>query len=380
MKDSNRWVGLDVHAETIAVAVAELDGEVRSLGTIPNREDSIRKLIRKLGRPETLAVCYEAGPCGYVVYWQLAALGVHCDVVAPTLIPVKTGDRVKTDRRDATKLARSYRSGDLTSVWVPDRAHEALRDLVRAREAAKYDQTRARQRLSKFLLRHGLRAPEGTKPWTLKYLRWLQTLRFEHVALTSTHAEYVAEIEHQQARIKRIDDAIDLAVEQSSEEMRAVVSALQALKGIAKLSAVSIAVEVGSFTRFNKARQLMAYAGQVPREHSSGNRVRRGSITKTGNVHLRRIIGEAAWAYRHSPARRRGLMARLKGQSQEVQAISWKAQCRLHARYHRLAARGKPKGAVVTAIGRELLGFVWAIGVHAERAPTRQPKSGEKAA
>src|SRR6201997_4523674 len=190
-----RFLGLDVHAETITVAIAEPDGEVRSLGTIPNREESVRKLVKKLGPDEQLRACYEAGPTGYVLYWQLTGLGVQCEVVAPTLVPVKAGDRVKTDRRDATKLARSYRAGDLTAVWVPDAAHEALRDLVRAREDAKQDQQRARQRLGKFLLRHGKR-PEGTmKSWTNKYMEWLEhQVHFEQPALEATFLDYVHEV------------------------------------------------------------------------------------------------------------------------------------------------------------------------------------------
>src|SRR5438034_5877200 len=169
MKETLRFLGLDVHAETIAAAIAEPDGEVRSLGTIPNRLESVRKLLKKLGPVEKLRACYEAGPTGYVLYWQLAELGVQCEVIAPSLVPVKAGDRVKTDRRDAEKLARCYRSGDLTAVWVPDAAHEALRDLVRARETAKKDQLRARHRLGKFLLRRGLRAAAGAKSWTTKH-------------------------------------------------------------------------------------------------------------------------------------------------------------------------------------------------------------------
>src|SRR5712664_3605143 len=190
-----RFVGLDVHAETIAVAVAEADGEVRSLGVIPNRAESVSRLVRKLGKPEQLRVCYEAGPTGYVLYWQLTQLGVKCEVVAPTLVPVNAGDRVKTDRRDAQKLARSYRAGDLTAVWVPDAAHEALRDLVRAREAAKKDQLRARHRLQKFLLRRGLQPPEGIKAWTLKHLDWVKTLRLEQFALDVTLLDYVTEVD-----------------------------------------------------------------------------------------------------------------------------------------------------------------------------------------
>src|SRR5262249_27636511 len=196
-----RFVGLDVHAETIAVAVAESGAEVRSVGIIPNEPEAVRRLIRKLGPAPQLHVCYEAGPCGYVLYWQLTELGVHCDVVAPTLVPVKAGDRIKTDRRDALKLARSYRSGDLTPVWVPDAEHEALRDLVRAREAAKKDQLRARHRLQKLLLRRGLRPPDGIKAWTVRYLTWVKTLQPEPAALAAKLLDYVAEVDHAQERI-----------------------------------------------------------------------------------------------------------------------------------------------------------------------------------
>jgi hypothetical protein len=210
-----RFIGLDVHAETIAVAVAESGGEVRSLGTIPNRPESVVRLVKKLGKPEQLRACYEAGPTGYVLYWQLTQLGVKCEVVAPTLIPVKAGDRVKTDRRDAEKLARCYRGGDLTAVWVPDAAHEALRDLVRARLAAKRDQLRARNRLSKFLLRHGRRPPEGTKAWTARYLEWIRSQRFEQAAQQVTLEDYGHEVEHAAERIDRCGDR-DAAGEDAS--------------------------------------------------------------------------------------------------------------------------------------------------------------------
>ena len=227
-----RFVGLDVHAESIAVAVAEGDGEVRSLGVIPNRAESVGRLIRKLGKPEQLRVCYEAGPTGYVLYWQLSELGVKCEVVAPTLVPVKAGDRVKTDRRDAVKLARSYRAGDLTPVWVPDAAHEALRDLVRARWAAKRDQLRARHRLSKFLLRHGRRAPEGTTAWTDKYLQWVKReVSFAQHAQELTLSDYLHEVEHAAARIARLERSIDTAIQALPLKMRAVIDALQSLRG-----------------------------------------------------------------------------------------------------------------------------------------------------
>lgn len=365
-----RFVGLDVHAETIAVAVAEPSGEVRSLGVIPNRMDSVRKLVRKLGAPGELRTCYEAGPTGYALYWQLTGLGVKCEVIAPTLVPVKSGDRVKTDRRDAEKLARSYRAGDLTAVWVPDAAHEALRDLVRAREAAKKDQLRARHRLSKFLLRQGRRPPEGTKAWTLKYLVWVKRdVRFEQPAQEATLLDYLGEVEHAAARIERLEKAIDEAVTSAPAKMRAVIDALQALRGVAKVSAVTIACEVGEFSRFEKATQLMAYAGVVAREHSSGERTWRGGITKTGNAHLRRIVVEAAWSYRHRPSLGRALRGRQDGIPEDVKEIAWKAQHRLYGQQRKLVARGKSKQVAVTAAARELLGFIWAIGVKAEQQP-----------
>jgi transposase len=363
-----RFVGLDVHAETIAVAVAEASGEVRSLGIIPNRAESVGRLIRKLGEAEQLRVCYEAGPTGYVLYWQLSALGVKCEVVAPTLVPVKAGDRVKTDRRDAQKLARCYRAGDLTPVWVPDAAHEALRDLVRARLAAKRDQLRARHRLSKFLLRHGRRAPEGAAAWSARYLQWVRAhVHFEYAAQELTLLDYVHEVDHAAERIARLERSIDEAIESLPVKMRAVIEALQSLRGIAQLSAVSIMAELGELSRFEHPRQLMGYSGAVSREHSSGERIHRGPISKTGNAHLRRIVVEAAWAYRHRPAIGTTLAARQRPCSAAVTALAWKAQLRLHQRYVRLMGRGKCKQQTVTAVGRELLGFIWAIGVHVER-------------
>ena len=362
-----RFIGLDVHAETIAAAVAEPNGDVRSLGTIPNRPESVRKLMKKLGPVTHLRVCYEAGPTGYVVYWQLTALGVKCEVVAPTLVPVKAGDRVKTDRRDALKLARSYRAGDLTPVWVPDAAHEALRDLVRAREAAKKDQLRARHRLGKFLLRQGRRPPTAMHAWTQAHLAWVKSaVHFDHAAQEATLLDYLHEVEHAADRITRLEGAITAAVDTAPIHMRAVIEALQALRGIALVSAVTIASEVGELSRFTKPRQLMGYSGAVASEHSSGERTRRGGITKAGNAHLRRVVVEAAWAYRHRPAVGPTLRKRQAPVSPEVKEIAWKAQHRLHARYRTLTARGKCQQHAVTAIGRELLGFIWAIGVHVE--------------
>jgi transposase len=366
-----RFIGLDVHAETIAVAVAELRGDVRSIGIIPNRADSIRQLIKKLGPAKQLRVCYEAGPTGYVVYWQLTALGVACDVVAPTLVPVKPGDRVKTDRRDAMKLARSYRAGDLTAVWVPDAAHEALRDLVRAREAAKKDQLRARHRLGKFLLRHGRRPPVGVKAWTQAHLTWVKrAVRFEQAAQEATLLDYLHEVDHVADRIVRLERAINEAVATAPARMRAVIDALQALRGIAVVSAVTIVAEVGTLSRFVKPRQLMGYSGAVASEDSSGERTQRGGITKTGNAHLRRIVIEAAWAYRHRPALGATLRRRQATLDEDVKTIAWKAQHRLHHRYRTLIGRGKTSQQAATAVGRELLGFIWAIGVAVDAKTT----------
>lgn len=365
-----RFVGLDVHAETIAVAVAETGGEVRSFGVIPNRLESIRKLIGKLGPAQQLRTCYEAGPTGYVLYWQLTQLGVACEVIAPSLVPTKAGDRVKTDRRDAEKLARCYRAGELTAVWVPDADHEALRDLVRAREAAKKDQLKARHRLGKFLLRHGCRPPEGTKAWTQKHREWIKShVRFEQAALEATLADYLEEVDHVARRIVNLEKAIDEAVRNVRPEVRAVIEALQALRGVAQTTAVSIVSEVGTLSRFQNPRQLMGYSGLVACEHSSGNRIQRGGITKTGNSHLRRVVVEAAWAYQHRP-NVIGFLARRQKDlaiSEEVKKIAWKAQQRLHKRYKAMAARGKNKNQIVAALGREMLGFIWAIAVETER-------------
>ena len=302
MREKLRFLGLDVHAETIAVAVAEPNGEVRSLGTIANREESIRKFIKKLGSPEQLRACYEAGPTGFVLYWQLTQLGVDCAVIAPSLVPKKPGDRVKTDRRDALNLARCHRNGDLTAVWVPDEASEALRDLVRQREAAKQDQLRARHRRTKFLLGTGQCPPLGLKAWTERYWRWLDQVRYVQPAQEATLRDCLNEVQHMSARVKRLEDAILEVVKLAPQPMQEVIRGLQALRGMAHISAVTIASELGHISsRFPSARKLMGYSGAYPDEDSSGDRIRRGGITKAGNAHLRRIVVESAWCYRHWP-------------------------------------------------------------------------------
>jgi transposase len=345
---------------------------VRSVGVIENRPEAVRRLLGKLGELSSLRVCYEAGPTGYVLYWQLTRMGVTCEVLAPSLLPVKPGDRVKTDRRDAEKLARAYQSGDVARVFVPDAAHEALRDLVRAREAAKKDELRAKHRLSKFLLRYGQYAPAGCRAWTLTYWRWVRTVKLEHTAQNQTLLDYVAEVEHQGLRIERLEKSIDEAIRTAPEEMKAVIEALQSLRGVAKITAATLAVEVGTFRRFERAQQLMSYTGMVPSESSSGSRRWQGSITKTGNGHLRRVLIEAAWHYRHQPRLSKRQRALHKQLEPTVLEIAWNAQLRLHRRHVRLTARGKPAGKVVTALARELVGFIWAIGTAAEVAAAQR--------
>lgn len=380
MKEDIRYVGLDVDSERIAVAVAESrGGEVVSLGAVPYTQESVRRLVRRLGRPEELRFCYEAGPHGYGLYWQLTQLGAHCDVVAPTLIPVKSGDRVKTNRRDAEKLARLYRSGELTPVWVPDAAQEALRDLVRAREAAKKDQLRAKHRLGKFLLRRGLKAGAGVKRWTLKHLAWIKALHFEDPAQEAAFLDYLHEVEHASGRIARLERALDQAIERAPSMMRALIDGLQALRGVSSLSAATIVAEAGPPSRFARPKQLMGYSGMVSSENSTGNSVRRGAITKTGNAHLRRVIGEAAWAYQRRPSMYAALEKRQEGLSEEVKEIAWKAQHRLYGKFRRLAAKGKLHQKAVIAVGRELLGFVWAIGMQVEKEQRARAARGHAA-
>ena len=362
------YVGLDVHAETISIAVADGDSRARAraVGTVPNNRESLRKALRKIGVAKQLVVCYEAGPCGYATYWHLAGLGIECTVIAPTLVPVKTGDRVKTDKRDAAKLAQCHRAGELTAVYVPDAAHEALRDLVRAREAAKKDQLRAYHRLSKFLLRQGRRKKSGVRVGSTTYANWLDGQKFEEIAHQSTFLDYRNELDHQLERVKRLEESIDEALEGAPETMRELVAALQVLRGVAKITAVTVVSEVGSFRRFESAKKLMAYAGLVPSENSSGGSKRQGAITKTGNAHLRRVLGEVAFTTRYVPRRGPRLRKAQENQSQALRDISWKAQHRLYKKHTRMRLRQKSHQKTVTAMSRELLGFIWAVGVTRE--------------
>lgn len=324
------YVGLDVHTETIAVAVAEggRDGEVRSVGTIANRLEAIRKLVKKLQAQGGIRACYEVGSTGSFLYGQLTQLGAECEVITPSLIPKKASERIKTYRRDAEKLARCYRAGELTAVTVPSPEQEALRDLVRAREAAKKDQLKARHRLSKFLLCHGQR-PEGIRSWTKQFLDYVH---FPHKAQEVALLNYLHEVEHVAQRVRHLEQAIDDAVREAPAELRLVIEALQALRGVAQTTAATIVSEVGTLSRFADPRQLMGYSGLVASEHSSGGKVQRGPITKSGNAHLRRVLMESAWSFHHRPNVTGFLLRRQKSLalSDEVKAIAWKAQHRLH--------------------------------------------------
>ena len=355
------FVGLDVHKATVSAASAEDGrvGEVRAIGSIANTADQIDKLVERLAKGgRTLRFCYEAGPCGYGLYRQLTGLGHECIVVAPSLIPMKVGDRVKTDRRDAIMLAKLHRAGELTAVWVPDDAHEAMRDLIRARATSRQVLGKARQHLQGFLLRHG-RVYSGKKGWTRMYRRWLATVRFDHPAQQIVLQDYIDAVTTAEERVQRLTGQIEALVPQWS--MAPLVQAFQAMRGVALITAVTVVAEVGDFSRFSNPRQLMAYLGLVPSEHSSGTKVRRGGITKAGSTLARRTLVEGAWTYRLPARVSNTLKGRIEPLPKPIRDIAWKAQVRLCARYRRLSAVGKLRTVVTTAIAREMVGFLWAI-------------------
>lgn len=360
---SGTFVSFDVAKMKHAVAIAGSGraGEVRFVGEIENTPATVERTIKKLaGRYGRLHVCYEAGPTGYGLYRQIRELGHDCLVVAPALIPQRPGERVKTNRRDAVMLARLHRAGELAGVWVPDAKHEAIRDLVRAREAAGDDLRRKRQQLLSFLLRHGRIYTAGRDHWTQAHRRWLARQSFEHAAQQIVFQDGIDAIEDAAQRMRRID--VQLASIVPSWSMAPVVKAYQAMRGASFLVAVTFAAEIGDVRRFDTPRQLMAFLGLVPGERSTGDTVRRTSLTLAGNRRARRVLIEAAWTYRFPARVSDALRARLEGLPKAVRDIAWKAQTRLCARYRHLSAAGKKAPIVVAAIAREIAAFLWAIG------------------
>ena len=369
MADGTTFVGLDVHVATIAIAVVRGDGVAQELGMLPNTPAALAKRLRKLGPPALLRVCSEAGPCGYGIYRQLTELGIACTVVAPSLIPVRPGDRVKTDRRDAVKLARLLRSGDLTAVAVPTPEQEALRALSRARETATNDRHRARQRLVKFLAQQRIAEPASGKRWTKTYWTWVTGVTLPLPAAQIVLDELRDAITTEQERLTRLTAALTELAQTGAQAP--VVAALQTLHGIGLITAVGIVAEVGDLTRFDRPPQLMAYAGLVTSEHSSGGRQSRGGITTTGNRHLRYLLVEAAWHYARP--------IRLSGPAPATpeERIAQQARERLSRRYFRLLSRGKPKQVATVAVARELLGFVWAMAQAVAATPAVAPEATE---
>ena len=362
MGNSVLYVGLDVHKMSIDVALAEPGpgAEVRFYGRIGGDLEALDKVTRKLqARGAELRFAYEAGPCGYQVYRHLTAQGFECLVAAPALIPRRPGDRLKNDRRDALALARLLRAGELTAVKVPDADDEAMRDLTRAREDAISGERRAKQRIVAFLLRHG-RVYPGKTTWGRGHWGWLLQQVMEHPAQQIVLQEYLEAVREASARVQRLTEQIRELVPQWRRAPW--VAAYQALRGVSLVVAATVVAEVGDLSRFNNPKELMAYLGLVPSEHSSGASVRRGHITKTGNGHARRVLVEAAWAYRLRARVTRPLLKRQEGLPEAIRQLAWKAQLRLCARYRRFLARGKHKNTIVTALARELAAFLWAIG------------------
>ena len=356
------WVGLDAHKKSINVA-AVAEGEVELECVTANDPKAVRRLARKLvslAAGREVRCCYEAGPCGFVLRRQLEdGAQLVCSVIAPSLIPTRPGDRVKTDRRDALKLANLLQAGLLTEIGLPTEEEESARDLVRCREDVKQAQTRARHQLGKWLLRRGFRYATGKKAWTQSHAAWLKTLEFEHRTDEFTFEAYFDRLETLGRQLERLDEQIlGLSQEDFYED---AVGRLRCFHGIDTITAMTIVTEVhGGMQRFGSAREFMAYVGVVPSEHSSSDKKRRGGITKTGNAHLRRILVEAAWHFRHRPGVGKTLAKRREGRPAEVIRIADRAHHRLNKRYRKLTESGKPANKAVVAVARELAGFVWA--------------------
>lgn len=359
---SEAFVAFDSSKLRNAVAIADGDreGEVRFLGEIDANPAATAKLVKKLaGKYQRLTFCYEAGPTGYGLYRQIKSLGHECIVAAPSKIPKKPGDRVKTNRRDAMSLAKLLRCNELTAVWAPDEHHEAMRDLVRAREAAMLDLRRKRQQVSALLLRQGVHYP-GKTTWTKAHMTWLASQRFDHAERRLAFEEMMLAIRQAHERLERLEQAIRAAVPDWS--LAEAVTALMAMRGIDLIAATTLLAEIGDLSRFRTPRELMAFLGLVPSEASTGNTIKRGPITKAGNRRARRILVECSWTYQHPPRVGRDKQAKVDAAPPQVRAIAWKAQCRLYRRYRALTRKGKLKTVAITAVAREFAGFIWAIG------------------
>lgn len=361
MEKTIKYVGLDVHKNSIAISIAQdgRDKEVRYYGTIVNNTNQLDKVMRKLTSQGAEPRCvYEAGPCGYHIYRHLTGKGIDCTVVAPSLIPQKKGDRVKTDRRDSGSLARLHRAGELTAVYVPTPADEALRDLIRARDDAQKAHCIAKQQLSAFLLRHNY-VYSGKTNWSKAHFNWLSDVTMPHPAQQITLQDYIDTVHTCKSRLDSLTTQMRELSKQCSQSQ--LIGALQSMRGFSDIAATKTAVEIGDFRRFDSPGEVMSFLGLIPSEHSSGQKQKKGSITKTGNGHVRKALIEAAQAYRLPARKSRAILKRQEGVPENIQNIAWKAQCRLCARYMRLTARGKKSNVVKTAIARELAGFVWAI-------------------
>ena len=375
MQTKLRFIGLDVHKETIVMAVAEGRGEAVVLRQIPNDPARVLKELRKLGPPSQLKVCYEAGPLGLGLQRLLAKHQIDCVIVAPSLIPVRSGERIKTDRRDACKLAHFLRSGDLTPIWIPDEQTEAIRDLERSREDARLAERTARQQLLKFLLRHDRKFTQGRCHWTGIHWKWIRQQRFELPALQAVLDDYVHTAQQATARVQRLTTQIAEHVQEWA--LAPLVTNLMAFLGIKLVTASGISAEIGNFTRFETAGSFMAFTGLVPSEHSSGGSRRQAGITKTGNRHVRRLLIEAAWHYYDArPGVSAELQKRRAGVPQEVVDIAEKARLRLRRKAARMRSAHKPPNKITTALARELAGFLWAAARATPLPQTSPTKAG----
>jgi len=356
------FVALDVHKDSITMAAADAGSSrapARQIGRVAHDVNKLLKALAKVGAPGEVHVVYEAGPTGYGLQRALAAKGYACEVIAPSLIPKRPGDRIKTDRRDSLNLAHLSRNGDLRAVWVPDPRDEAIRDVSRAREDAVNERTQARLRLRGFLLRHGVRYP-GKTAWTKSFHNWLTTLNFGPDGSHTAFTEYQLAVQWADQRVDRLTRALGESI--AGWRFEPAVQALMALRGVDVVTAIGLLAEIGDLSRFDHPRKLMGYLGLVPAEQSSGDTVQRGSITKTGNGHARRLLIEAAWHYRHTARIGQRAHARQQGVAEPLQAHAWKAQLRLNRRFAALQARGVQRNKICVAVARELAGFVWSIG------------------